>query len=168
MAGRRQQESLISQTLFWIGDWATLMAFWIALTGSLRWTGLLVGAGASLIGSLISVATEAMTLVRFLPHWQYVWKSRSVLWQLPLGTISVLRTLAQHHGRATGRVHSISFEPGGESAEAQARRAVAEAFPSMAPASVVIGVDRDGGTVLFHLLGTDSPPPTLERLRDAQ
>ena len=113
MAGREKQESLVFQILFWIGDWATLMAFWIVLTGSLNWPGLLVGAGASLIGSVISVVIEAMTFVRFLPHWRYVWKSRSVIWQIPLGTISVVQTFAQHGGRATGRVHSMSFESAG-------------------------------------------------------
>jgi hypothetical protein len=63
---------------------------------------------------------------------------------------------------------SLPFHPGGENPESQARRAVGETFPTMAPASVVIGVDRLLGTVVFHLLGTSSPPPTLKRLGEAK
>jgi multisubunit Na+/H+ antiporter MnhE subunit len=167
MSGGVKEESVVSQFVFWIADWATLMAFWIALTGSFRWTELLIGAGASLIGSIASVVADEMTLVRFLPHWQYVWKARSVLWQIPMGVLSVVGAVIRHDGRATGRAHFVPFDPGSENAESQARRAVAETFPTMAPASVVIGVDRGMGVVIFHLLGTTSPPPTLKRLGES-
>lgn len=168
MSSGVQQESVTWQVIFWLGDWATLMAFWVALTGSFRWTELLIGVGASLIGSILSVATEAMTLARFLPHWRYAWRSRSVLWQIPLGVIVVSLELLRHGRHATGRVHSLPFDPGRDNAESQARRAVAEAFPTMAPASVVIGVDRARKAVIFHLLGTGSPPPTLRRLGETE
>lgn len=168
MSASEQQESIIWQIVFWIGDWATLMAFWIALTGSFRWTELLIGAGASLVGSIISVATEAMTFVRFLPQWRYLWQSRSVIWQIPLGVISVVGVLFREGKCAAGHIRFVPFEPGGEEAESQTRRAVAETFPSMAPASIVIGVDRGMGVVIFHLLGSSSPPPTLQRLGEAK
>lgn len=168
MSGAQEQESVISQIVFWIADWATLMAFWVALTGSFRWTELLIGAGASLIGSIISVVADELTLVRFLPNWRNLWKARSVIWQIPLGVVSVVGAVMRHDGRATGRVHAVPFDPGGEDAKSQTRRAVAETFSSMAPASVVIGVDRGMGVVIFHLLGTNSPPPALTRLGEPE
>ena len=167
MAAGKQQER-ITELAFWIGDWVTLMAFWIALTGSFRWTELLIGAGASLIGSIISVAIEAVTVTHFLPHWRYLWRSRSVIWQIPLGAISVLGALWRKGRRTSGGMGFLSFDPGGEDAESETRRAVAEAFPTMGPASVVIGIDRDMKAVIFHLLGSSSPPPTLQRLGGAK
>lgn len=144
------------------------MAFWVALTGSFRWTELLVGAGAALVGALISTAAEAMTLVRFLPHWQHLWKARGVIWQIPVGVGSVVGILFREGRGATGRIHSVRFYPGEETSRDQARRAVAETFPTMAPGSVVLGVDREAGIVVFHLLGTSSVPPTLRRLGESQ
>lgn len=168
MSASDQQKQRIRQVVFWLGDWATLMGFWIALTGSIRWTALLIGAVVALIGSILSVITEAMTLVKFLPHWRYFFQSRSVIWQIPMGAIYVVRALLMRGPRAASRLHMLPFCPGDENFEAQTRRAVAEALPSMAPASVIIGVDRDAGTVIFHLLGDSSSPPTLRRLGEAQ
>jgi multisubunit Na+/H+ antiporter MnhE subunit len=168
MSGGEQKESIVSQVVFWVGDWMALMAFWIVLTGNFRWTELLIGAGASLLGSIVSVAAESMNIARFLPHWRYLWQSRAVIWQMVIGVWVVMGSLIRHDGRAAGRVHAIPFDPGGEDAESQARRAVAETFPTMAPASVVIGVDRGMGAVVFHLLGTSSVPPTLQRLSEAE
>ena len=91
-----------------------------------------------------------------------------MIWHIPSDVFSVMGAVVKHGGRATGRIHSIPFEPGGENAESQARRAVAETFPTTAPASIVIGVDRGMGAVIFHLLGTSSPPPILQRLGETE
>ncbi|HEX5412557.1 MAG TPA: Na+/H+ antiporter subunit E [Terriglobia bacterium] len=162
------QQERIKEVVFWIGNLVTLIAFWIALTGSFRWPELLIGAGAAVIASIASVATEATTLPHFLPHWRYVWRSRGVIWQIPLGVIFVLRALWREGRHASGQVGFVPFDPGGEDAESETRRAVAEAFPTITPGSIVIGVDRDARVVIFHLLGSSSPPPTLEQLGEAK
>ena len=162
-----QQESVATQVLFWVGDWSVLMALWIALTADTSLPNLGIGAAAALIGSILSVLTESMNVGRFAPHGRYLWDSRGVLLQLPLGVLVMLRILLSGKCPA-GQLYITPFQPGGSNASDEARRAVAEAFPTMTPTSVVLGIDQRHRRAVFHLLGSDSVPPTLRRLRESQ
>jgi multisubunit Na+/H+ antiporter MnhE subunit len=159
-----QQESIATQLAFWAGDWSALMAFWIALTGDVTLPNLGIGAAAALIGSILSVATESMNLARFAPHGRHLWDSRGVLLQIPLGAFTMLRLLLSGK-RPAGRLYVTRFQPGGSIAKDQARRAVAETFPTMTPTSLVLGIDQRHRKAVLHLLGTKSIPPTIRRLR---
>jgi hypothetical protein len=53
-----------------------------------------------------------------------------------MGLISVSRVLLSEGGAATGRVHFTFFDAGGEGSSSQARRAIAETFPTISPTSV--------------------------------
>ncbi len=163
--GGRKQESIALQVGFWALDWSMLMAFWLALIGEFRLSLLVIGASAALIGSFISLAAESQTLIRFLPNARYLLDARSVLWQVPVGTAQVLWMVLRGEGTKSGKLYYTPFNAGSEEKPTdEARRTIAEAFPTFSPTSVVLGVDQRNGTAVFHLLGTESLPPTLKRL----
>ncbi|HWD70164.1 MAG TPA: hypothetical protein VG293_08195 [Solirubrobacteraceae bacterium] len=76
--------------------------------------------------------------------------------KVPVGIVIVCReifaqTLAPRRRR--GVIQVDPFDAGGGGAYDLGRQALAEGFRSMPPNTVVIGVDPDSGTLLFHRLG---------------
>jgi hypothetical protein len=64
---------------------------------------------------------------------------------------------------ARGRFRAVSFEGGMESGD-HGRRALAEMFGSLAPNTIVIGVDPETELLLTHQLRRDGPPDDLDVL----
>lgn len=76
--------------------------------------------------------------------------------KVPMGVLIVCaevlsQTLAPHRRR--GMLEADPFEPGGGGAYDLGRRALAEACRSLAPNTIVIGVDPDADRLLLHRIG---------------
>jgi hypothetical protein len=66
---------------------------------------------------------------------------------------------------ARGAFRAVSFEAVEQSAEDTGRRAMTEALGSMAPNTIVIGVDPERRLLLVHQLRRQGPPEDLDVLR---
>jgi hypothetical protein len=66
---------------------------------------------------------------------------------------------------ARGSFRAVRFQAGEPSAEDTGRRAMAEALGSVAPNTIVVGVDPERGLLLVHQLHRQGRPEDLDVLR---
>jgi hypothetical protein len=68
--------------------------------------------------------------------------------------------------RARGRLRALRFDAGGDGPRDNARRALAEGFGSVAPNTIVVGIDRDRNHILVHQLdpGAGDPKRAIDPL----
>src|SRR5581483_406569 len=126
---------------------------------------LIVGAGASLIGAIAADVVFATHLVSLWPNLGAL----AQVWRLPkeavTGTWSIFAVLARQlvgRGAAPSRLLTVRFEVGGDDGASAMRRALAIAYTTMTPTSVVLGIDRRRGLLVYHQLD-DSPVAELTR-----
>jgi multisubunit Na+/H+ antiporter MnhE subunit len=83
-------------------------------------------------------------------------------------TWAILMVLAKHLAgieRAKSLVRAVRFDVGAdEDPAAQARRALAIAYTTATPGTVVLGIDGDAGVMLFHQLDWGDVPEMTVRL----
>jgi hypothetical protein len=66
---------------------------------------------------------------------------------------------------ARGSFRAVRFRIGGDTGQDAARRALTEALGSVAPNTIVLGVDSERGLLLVHQLRRQGPPEDLDALR---
>jgi multisubunit Na+/H+ antiporter MnhE subunit len=139
----------------WFAAWVAGAALWMVLTDSVRASEIVAGAGVAALGAtgfeLVRrqrVASQAVRpdlsarLVRVLPRIvPDVWR---------LTRAAFLQVVERKPVR--GLVVAIPFPTEADDPDERARRAVATAFGSMAPNSIVIGVDAESDLLIVHQL----------------
>jgi hypothetical protein len=130
-------------------------AFYLLLIDTASLPELYAGAGATaLAGAAYEVSREhgfaeaSLALAWLTGTWR-------VLRRVPLQIAFVSgEAIAQlvHPRRSRGRFRSVSFDACGEDSRDVGRRALAEALGSLAPNTIVVGVDADRRLILVHQL----------------
>lgn len=100
---------------------------------------------------------------QILPWW--LLRGWPLLYQIPrdIGIVcweAVLQLLAPRPVRGEFRAHR--FDATEDTAQAMGRRALVETLGSVAPNSIVIGVDKERGLLLVHQLRRVGPPQDLD------
>lgn len=141
-----------------VASWATLVAFWLLLTGSFALNELVVGAIA------VGIATFANRTVRRCEPRRLRLEVRALAGVLPLpwhvvrDTFVLARVLGR---RILGRPHRgalrvIPFDAPGTDARSTARRALAVLIISTPPNRYVVAIDRRRGRLLVHELAKEA------------
>lgn len=103
---------------------------------------------------------------RVLPWW--LLRSWRLLWKIP-GDISIVcwEALAQvvRPRAARGVFRATAFGATAETASDTGRRALAETVGSLAPNTIIVGVDAQRGLLLTHQLRRHGPPEDLDVTR---
>lgn len=153
---------------FWLLAWVASAALWIVLVDTVVSPELIAGAA---VAALAATATELVRRQRVAEQ-----ALEPQLWvRLPLVLVRAIpdvgrltrAAFAQLFARkaARGRVIAMPLHAAGHEPEARARRAAAIGLGSIAPNSIVIGVDPDSGVVLVHQLEPTREPSDLDPLR---
>jgi hypothetical protein len=145
----------------WAGVWLALAVVYLLVVGSPGW-------GEAAAGLVLA--------------WPPTIAMRAVARGIPTGfepRIAWLATLARVPGKAladcglvlgaiargvvtgegvSGAFRAVPFDPGGEDARSEARRAIVVAAASVAPNAYIVAIDREAGRVLVHQL-VDTPEP---------
>jgi multisubunit Na+/H+ antiporter MnhE subunit len=152
----------------WLAAWFGSAVLWLVLTDSVRVEELLAGA---LVSALAATAAEFVRRQRVAPQ---AVRPRYALrvWRVLLGAIPDVARLTRaafaqvvQRRPVRGTVVAIPFGHTGDEPDAAARRALAIGLGSVAPNSVVIGVDRESGLLLVHQLESTREPDDLDPLR---
>lgn len=140
--------------------WVLLMAFWVWIDDSIALSELLVGSGVAVLGALLVevVQYQSDTHVRIRVEWV------APAFRLPAQIVRDLgvvlrvlwrRVVAREEPRS-GFVE-VPVRAGGDTVDDVTRRALIMVGSSVAPNSLVLGIDRDRAVMIVHHLVVPSP-----------
>jgi multisubunit Na+/H+ antiporter MnhE subunit len=153
---------------FWIAWYVPLVVLWLAFVDTFAAAEVVVGLVAAAIAATAAELVRSQGLVRFRldPRWlrglsQLPGQTLRDCWLL---TVALWRHCTGHPARGVFRV--VPFPSEADDARSAARRALVTALVSVAPNTVVVGVEGSGGEMLVHQLvpepGSPVPPSLLE------
>jgi multisubunit Na+/H+ antiporter MnhE subunit len=153
---------------FWLLAWLASAALWMVLVDSLRLAEVFGGAAVAALAAtgfeLVRrqrVAAQAARPDLALRAWRVLPKVVPDVWRLTRAAfLQLVRRKPVH-----GRVVAMPFGHAGDDGDDRAVRAMSAGFGSIAPNSIVIGVDRDNGFLLVHQLEPTRTPSDLDPLR---
>lgn len=147
--------------------WVGLLGLWFLFAYQLSIIELIVGGVAAVLTlGALGLSLHAVPL-RFKPEAR--WLSRVVV--LPVTVVKDMMVLLRALARlaAGKRIHSLfqvtHFPATAEGPRENAKRVLAVAFTTVSPNSIVVGIDRKTGLLLFHELEKTTLPKTLEELQ---
>jgi multisubunit Na+/H+ antiporter MnhE subunit len=140
---------------FWLLAWIASMAWWMVLADSVRIAEIVVGVGvATLAATGFEVVrrqrvAEQYVAPRLLARaWRVLLRAVPDVWRL---TRAAFVQLARRKP-VRGRVVAMPFGHDGADPGERGIRALAAGLGSVAPNTIVIGVDRESGLLLVHQL----------------
>jgi multisubunit Na+/H+ antiporter MnhE subunit len=153
---------------FWVLAWVASAALWLALTDSLRVEELLAGVVvAALAATGVEVVRRQRVATQALRPGLAMRAPIVLLRAVPdIGRL-VRAAFAQLIRRepVRGRTVAMPFGHTDDEPDERARRAIAVGFGSIAPNTIVIGVDPEGGRLLVHQLEPTGNAADLDPMR---
>ncbi|MEA2482299.1 MAG: hypothetical protein QOC55_246 [Thermoleophilaceae bacterium] len=151
----------------WLAAWLVCAAFWMVLTDSVRLSELLAGAAVAALGATAFevVRRQRVTRQAVLPRLSLrAWRVLPrVLPDVARLTRAAFAQLVQREP-VRGRVVAMPLGYAGDSPAARSHRAVAVGFGSVAPNTIMIGVDEESGLLVVHQLVPTRKPSDLDPL----
>jgi multisubunit Na+/H+ antiporter MnhE subunit len=153
---------------FWVAWYVPLVLLWLLFVDTFAGQEVIVGLVAAAIAATAAELVRSQELVRFRldPHWLrglpgLPWQVLHDTWLL---TVALWRHCTGSPVRGVFRV--VPFPSEADDDRSAARRALATALVSVAPNTVVVGVEGAEGEMLVHQLvpepGSPVPPSMLE------
>jgi multisubunit Na+/H+ antiporter MnhE subunit len=159
---------VLGRLRLWIAWYLSLVVLWLAFVDTFAPAELLLGLVAAAVAATAADLVRSQDLVRFelAPRWlrdlyRLPWQVLRDTWLL---AVALWRHCTGHPVRGAFRV--VPFPSEADDARSAARRALVTALVSVAPNSVVVGVEGGEGEMLVHQLvpdpGSPVPPSMLE------
>jgi multisubunit Na+/H+ antiporter MnhE subunit len=153
---------------FWLLAWLASAALWMLLADSVRLAELVAGAAVAALGATACemvrrqrVAAQALRPDLSLRIWRVVVRAVPDIGRL---TRAALAQLIRPKP-VRGRVLAMAFGHTEDDPDARGLRAAAIGLGSIAPNTVVIGIDPDAGLLLVHQLEPTRRPSDLDPLQ---
>jgi len=145
-----------------------MVVLWLAFVDTLAWEEVAAGLVAAAIAATAAELVRSQDLVRFQLDPRWLRGLSQLPWQV-LRDIWLLTAALWRHsiGRPVhGRFRVVPFPSEADDARSAARRALVTAVTSVAPNTVVVGIEGAEGELLVHQLvpepGSPVPPSMLE------
>ncbi len=149
------QVPLAHRTVTWLVWWAVLLAFWIVLDWSVAPDELLAGAAAAAIGAFLAELAGHQAAIRLRVRAAWLVPAVRLPAEVARDTVIVFaalwRRLARGEEPASG-FRELPARCGGDTAAAVTRRALLVGGRSLAPNSLVVGIDAGRDVMLIHQL----------------
>jgi len=157
---KERRRALLDSTV----EFVLLIILWMMFVSLLQWNELLAGLAAAAIGAVADGVVKATDFARFRPRLSHAALILTTPWYVLTGTLAVFGELARHLAGKPPRTEFVvvPFDGGADDVESSARRALATAYTTISPNSIVIGIDRERGFLLLHSL-PPSPTPWITR-----
>jgi multisubunit Na+/H+ antiporter MnhE subunit len=157
----------VRSALFWCSAWLASALFWMVLTDSVRPSELVAGAA---VAALAATGFELVRRERVAG--QALRPALATrLGRVLLGAVLDVGRLTRaafaqvvQRRESRGMVIGIPFAHTADDPDGRAQRAAAVGLGSIAPNSIVVGVDRDAGLLLVHQLEPTRKPSDLDPL----
>lgn len=152
---------------FWLLEWVFAAAIWMLLVDTSKLPEVAAGAFVATVAATWMELVRGQRIARLSIHPGFI----APAWRPLLGavrdigrlTLAVLRQLVEREP-VRGRVVAIPFAHGADEPRDNGRRAAAQALGSLAPNTIVIGVDPDGDRLIAHQLVLTGAPEDLDPL----
>ena len=153
---------------FWVAWYVPLVVLWLAFVDTFARQEVIAGLVAAAVAATAAELVRSQELVRFRldPRWLrglpgLPWQVLRDTWLL---TVALWRHCTGHPVRGVFRV--VPFPSEASDNRSSARRTLVTVVASVAPNTVVVGVEGDEGELLVHQLvpqpGSPVPPSMLE------
>src|SRR4051812_33906346 len=139
------------RVVYWLTGSALLFGLYLLYAG-ISAHEIVVGAGAAMVAAAAVEAVRGTEHPRFLPHLSWIARALRLPWEVVRDTGLLLKNLARG---GDGRFVRVPIEAGGEDAHGVARRTLETFYRTLPPNSIVIGIDRERGEILMHILAAD-------------
>ena len=147
---------------------AILYIFWIVFSGSFAAHELLIGIVAALLATAGLFVINLQYPARFSPSsfdlisiWRLPWYLLSGTWEIAI--VAARDFLGIKRAKSLFRI--ASFDGGGkDDPRATARRVLAVAYTTVAPNFIVLGINTNDQTLLFHQIERSSVPKLTQQL----
>jgi multisubunit Na+/H+ antiporter MnhE subunit len=169
MPGSGDGGTALSRRLaFFACFWAFSAGLWLLLVDTVVTPELLAGAGVATFAAAAAELAREQRLARvsISPRWlTRAWRPpANVPRDIALVTVAAFRQLLRPRPDR-GRLRVIEFGVGGDAPPDRGRRAIAEALGSLAPNTIVAGIDPERGLLVAHQLEPSDGPDDLDPLR---
>lgn len=161
-APRRRQEELpfARRVGSWLVWWTLLMALWILLDDSLALAELLAGAGAAALGAFLAELVQYQAATHFRMRIEWAVPALRLPVDLVRDTAVVFAALWRRLARGeepAGGFEEVPVAWGDDTPEGITRRALLVAGRSLAPNTIVAGIDQERQVMVVHRLVGDRP-----------
>ena len=153
---------------FWIAWYVPLVILWLAFVDTLAAEEVALGLVTAAVAATAAELVRSQDLVRFHLDPRWLRDVHRLPWQVLRDCWLLAAALWRHcTGRPVRGVFRVVPFPGeADDASSAGRRALVTALVSVAPNTVVVGVEGAGGEMLIHQLvpepGSPVPPRMLE------
>ena len=157
----RRLVRLVLHGALWFGAW-------LLFVEKLSAAELAIGGACSLIAAFASEIAWGTHLTAFGGDLGALAQVRHLPWLIVKDTLAVFRILVRHvftRHKAESLMVAVAFDPGApDEPHDAARRALAIAYSTMTPATVVLGIDQQTGRMLYHQLERSELPRMTRNL----
>ena len=153
---------------FWIAWYVPLVVLWLAFVDTFAAEEVALGLVAAAVAATAAELVRSQDLVRFQLDPRWLRDVHRLPWQVLRDCWLLAAALWRHcTGRPVrGTFRVVPFPVEADDARSAARRALATALVSVAPNTVVVGVEGGEGEMVVHQLvpepGSPVPPSLLE------
>jgi hypothetical protein len=166
MPERSRPAPITRRAAAWIIGWALAAALYLLLIDITDLPELIVGAGAAVLAATGLELAREQGIAGERIHWRWLLRVYRPLLKVPGDVVTVsliaLRAVADRRARH-GTFRALPFGSG-EDQLGGGRRALAEAFGSLAPNTFVIGIDHERALILAHQLRRKPSRKTIDVL----
>lgn len=147
-------------------EFVFLLGLWMLFVSQLQGAELVAGAAAALLGAVADGVVKSKRLAKFRPRPSWVWLFSWEPWYVLTGSASILRALARRlmGKKSEAQFRVVPFRAGGKDSKSAARRALAITATSISPDTIVVGIDRERGFTLLHLIAPKPVPKIARKL----
>jgi multisubunit Na+/H+ antiporter MnhE subunit len=140
---------------FWLVWLGLGFGFYLLLSGTFSTAEILAGLAAAALGATAATLLRGQREVRISSDRAMLRELRWIPWRALTDSVEIYARLLKGLARARplgGRVRAVPFDPGGDDARSQSRRALTDYFVSFTPMSIALGIDREARLVVVHEL----------------
>ncbi len=155
-ASRRQNEAAtVFRILAWLVSWVLMLSLWLLVTDTLSLAEVLVGAGAAALAATLAEGVRYQSGARLGLEWRWLLAGLALPAAVARDTLVVVGALCAVLARRrppASRFREVTEDGIDLAAVGAAQRAWLMAARSVAPNSIVLGIDTDRGVMLVHEL----------------
>ena len=167
MPERSRPALLARRAVAWTVGWVFSAALYLLLIDITDLPELIVGAGAAVLAATGLELAREQGLVGESISLRWLLRLHRPLFKVPvdiaLVAAATLRAIVRRAPRQ-GRFRAVRFACGDDGPRETGRRAVAEAFGSFAPNTIIVGVDPERELILAHQLRPSGGREAIDQL----